>query len=79
MTILIKIGVYVSNRSIFLSTGNAIIQIKVTPIVIHPPIITDGTNPKKAALKPDSNSPSSLDAPINTEFTALTRPRISSL
>ena len=37
-----------------------------------------GTNPNHAAVKPDSNSPSSFDAPINTEFTALTRPRISS-
>ena len=27
---------------------------------------------------PDSNSPSSFDAPMKTEFTALTRPRISS-
>ena len=37
-----------------------------------------GTKPNHAAVVPDSNSPNSFDAPINTEVTALTRPRISS-
>ena len=33
---------------------------------------------EQAAVAPDSNSPSWLDAPMNTESTALTRPRIAS-
>ncbi len=37
-----------------------------------------GTKPNQAAVNPDSNSPNSFDARMNTEFTALTRPRISS-
>ena len=49
-----------------------------TIIVPTPPINTAGTTPNKAAVKPDSNSPSWFDVPINIEFTALTRPRISS-
>lgn len=50
----------------------------VTTIVATPPITMAGTNPNQAAVVPDSNSPSSFDAPINTALTALTRPRISS-
>ena len=34
--------------------------------------------PARAAVAPDSNSPSWLLAPMNTELTALTRPRMSS-
>src|ERR1700730_14294900 len=47
-------------------------------MVPAPPITTEGTVPNQAAVTPDSNSPNSLDAPIKSEFTALTRPRISS-
>ena len=39
---------------------------------------TAGTVPNHAAVTPDSNSPSSFEAPMNTALTALTRPRISS-
>ena len=39
---------------------------------------TAGTTPHQAAVTPDSNSPSSFDAPMNTAFTALTRPRMTS-
>ena len=49
-----------------------------TSNVTPPPSTIAGTRPNQAAVNPDSNSPSSLDAPINTEFTALTRPRIAS-
>ena len=35
-----------------------------------PPQTTDATGPNQAAVAPDSNSPSGLDAPMNTEFTA---------
>src|ERR1700716_2766270 len=50
----------------------------VTSRVAAPPSTIAGTKPNHAAVTPDSNSPSSFDAPMNTEFTALTRPRISS-
>src|SRR5271156_3133468 len=42
-----------------------------------PPITTARTAPHHCAVSPLSNSPSSFDAPRNSEFTALTRPRIS--
>jgi len=40
-----------------------------------PPITVARTAPHHCAVSPLSNSPSSFDAPINSEFTALTRPR----
>ena len=43
-----------------------------------PPSTTEPTGPSSAAVAPDSNSPSWFDPPMNTELTALTRPRISS-
>lgn len=45
---------------------------------MHPPKITAGTVPIKEAVAPLSNSPISLDEPINIEFTADTLPRILS-
>src|ERR1017187_2531531 len=47
-------------------------------MVPTPPNTTAGTVPNHCAAIPDSNWPTSLDAPIKTTFTALTRPRISS-
>jgi len=40
-----------------------------------PPLTTEATGPKKRATVPDSNSPSSLEALMNTLLTAETRPR----
>ena len=48
----------------------------MTAIVATPPSTTAGTSPNHFAVTPDSNSPSSFDAPMNTAFTALTRPRM---
>ena len=42
-----------------------------------PPITTAGTAPSSAAATPDSNAPSSFDARMNTDSSALTRPRSS--
>src|SRR5215471_8064494 len=60
------------------NSGNSHIHSTTTRIVPTPPITTAGTAPNQCAVSPDSNCPTSFDAPINTEFTALTRPRISS-
>ena len=49
-------------------------QRPATVSVAAPPITTAGTIPHQAAVSPDSNSPSSFEAPMKTEFTALTRP-----
>src|SRR3954447_5833436 len=49
-----------------------------TSTVPMPPATTAGTAPNHAAVTPDSNCPTSLDAPMKTMLTALTRPRISS-
>jgi hypothetical protein len=43
-----------------------------------PPATTAGTVPIRAAVVPDSNSPSSLDAPMNSMETLETRPRMGS-
>ena len=43
-----------------------------------PPITTEPTGPNSAAVAPDSNSPSWLDAPMKIELTAATRPRMAS-
>jgi hypothetical protein len=48
-----------------------------TSTVPTPPSTTEPTGPNQAAVAPDSNSPSWLLAPMKTEFTALTRPRIA--
>jgi len=47
-------------------------------MVPTPPRTTAGTAPNHCAVRPDSNWPTSLDAPMKTMLTALTRPRISS-
>src|SRR6185436_2106180 len=66
------------NRSRCRRTGKSHIHTPVTTRVATPPITTDGTVPHHDAVTPDSNSPSSFEAPMKTLFTALTRPRISS-
>src|SRR5580698_8136251 len=66
------------SRSSLRRAGKNAIHNTPTKIVPTPPSTTEGTVPNQAAVKPDSNSPSSLDAPIKREFTALTRPRIAS-
>src|SRR5437870_13045086 len=43
-----------------------------------PPTTTEVIGPHHAAVTPDSNPPSSLDAPMKTELTAETRPRLES-
>ena len=43
-----------------------------------PPNRTAGMAPNHWAVTPDSNCPTSFDAPMKTILTALTRPRISS-
>ena len=60
------------------SSGNSRVQAPATNSVAQPPTITAGTVPNQAAVRPDSNSPSSFEAPMNTALTALTRPRMSS-
>ena len=60
------------------STGNSSAQMPVTARVAAPPNNMARTSPNHPAVMPDSNSPSSLEAPMNTALTALTRPRISS-
>ena len=49
-----------------------------TPSVISPPPTTAGTVPKMLAATPLSKAPSSFEAPMNTQFTDATRPRIRS-
>ncbi len=58
--------------------GNQRAQSPATARVASPPTTTEGTSPHQAAVTPDSSSPSSLEAPINIAFTALTRPRSAS-
>src|SRR5690606_23727034 len=65
-------------RSIRHNTGNQRVQSPVTASVAMPPMTTDRTVPHHFAVKPDSKSPSSFDAPTTTALTALTRPRILS-
>ena len=45
------------------------VQSAVTTSVALPPITTAGTTPNQAAVTPDSNSPSSLEAPMKTALT----------
>src|ERR1700761_2250962 len=65
-------------RSTLRKGGKSHIQIATTPSVPRPPTMTAGMVPNSAAVNPDSNSPNSFDAPTNSMFTALTRPRITS-
>ena len=60
------------------NSGNPHAQRAITTSVPTPPSRTAGTVPNHCAVSPDSNCPSSLDAPIKTISTAVTRPRISS-
>ena len=48
------------------------------PVAAKIALTTAGTVPNQAAVTPDSNSPSSLEAPMNTDSTASTRPRSAS-
>ena len=45
------------------------------PIIAAPPATTAPTVPMSDATAPDSNAPSSLEAPMKTRSTAPTRPR----
>ena len=58
--------------------GNNLIHASATNTVPTPPKTTEPMGPIAAAVAPDSNSPSSFEAPMNTPLTAATRPRISS-
>src|SRR5690606_25669208 len=60
--------------SIFQSTGNQRAHRPVTASVATPPMTTDLTVPHHLALRPDSKSPSSFEAPMDTALTGLTRP-----
>src|SRR5271154_4508834 len=66
------------NRSSRRNPGNSRAHSAATASVAIPPTMTAGFSPHHDAVSPDSNSPSSLDAPMNIELTALTRPRIAS-
>ena len=67
-----------SKRSIARSDGNRTGHTATTPRVSTPPRTTAGPTPSRVAATPDSNAPSSLDAPMNTFSTAATRPRMRS-
>src|SRR6266478_1580811 len=67
-----------SNWCIRRSSGKRTIQSAATAIVPSPPSSTAGTVPKSAAARPDSKAPSWFEVPVNSECTALTRPRIVS-
>ena len=45
---------------------------------MKPPATTDGAAPNRLAATPLSNAPSSFEAPMNTQLTDATRPRIRS-
>src|ERR1035437_3621172 len=60
------------------NSGNIRLHNTTIRIVPTPPATTAGTVPSHAAVTPDSNCPTSFDAPMNIMLTALTRPRISS-
>ena len=60
------------------SCGNHHAQVAATAMVAIPPNTTARTVPNQAAVSYYLLLPSSFDAPMNTAFTALTRPRISS-
>ena len=60
------------------SVGTATATAPTTPSVTNPPATTDGTVPNRLAAIPLSNAPSSFEAPMNTQLTDATRPRIRS-
>src|ERR1017187_1101764 len=66
------------SRSTLRSAGKSQAHAATTTIVPMPPYTTAGTVPNHCAVRPDSNWPTSFDAPMKIIFTALTRPRISS-
>src|SRR5581483_7534436 len=61
-----------------LNSGNSHAHSPTTISVPAPPRITAGTVPNQCAVNPDSNSPSSFDAPMKIMSTAFTRPRTAS-
>src|SRR5208282_1675005 len=71
-------GVTSDSRSTSRKVGNIRYHTATITSVPTPPITTAGTVPNHVAVTPDSNAPSSFDAPTNSLFTALTRPRIPS-
>jgi hypothetical protein len=69
------------------TTDSLTVAVRLRTLAVHratankvptPPRSAAGTAPNSAAVAPDSNSPSSLDALMNAPWTALTRPRIAS-
>ena len=58
------------------SEGNRNQNTPTTPSVSTPPSTTAGPTPSNVLATPDSNAPSSLEAPMNTFSTAMTRPRM---
>ena len=56
------------------SDGNTTANVAATAIVISPPPAIAHDSPNARAVTPLSNAPSSLDAPMNTPSTAVTRP-----
>src|SRR5690606_35582406 len=71
-------GAASSKRSTWRRLLKANIQPPVTARVQKQPSKAAGTAPNQAALVPARNSPSSLEEPMNSMFTALTRPRMAS-
>src|SRR5271170_4724570 len=65
------------NASALRNSGHSPAAEAVTSIDPTPPITTARTAPHHCAVTPLSNSPNSFEAPMNSQFTALTRPRIS--
>ena len=57
-------------RSSLRSSGKARRYTPTTTRQATPPTVTARTGPHHAAVRPDSNSPSSLDAPMNMALTA---------
>src|SRR6185437_2803288 len=66
------------NLSTRRNAGNSFIHVATTTSVPMPPTTTAGTVPNQAAVVPDSNSPNSFEAPMNSIETADTRPRMKS-
>src|SRR5690606_32359171 len=67
-----------SRRSALRKAGNSFAHSAVTNIAPVPPNTAAPTGPSRRATTPLSNSPSSLDAPMNRVETAATRPRMLS-
>ncbi len=64
-------------RSAWRSAGKNTVQSPVMSRLPTPPSTTARTAPNQWAVRPDSYSPNSLEAPRNSQFTLDTRPRIS--